>query len=159
LAPTSNRVKIIDEGATKSADLDAQRALETVLSLVTPNYLGLWCNLKSLKFRDINFSSCDSMRRAFSIFMRVPSNISIQYLSFKHVDPWFLEGLTRSIFLNPDHDFSNPACLELHLTCGATSRDIPVDIKTWKYTRLVLEGYDKAHLAASYSLDQESYFS
>jgi len=84
------------------------------------------------------------MCEAFSIFMRVPNDISVQYLSFEDVDPWFLEGLTRSIFLNPDRDVGNPACWELHLICGATSRDIPVDVQTWKYARLVLEGYDQA---------------
>ena len=149
----------LSHGASNSANLDVRQALDTVLSMATPNFLRLGCNLKSLKFRDVNFSSCDSMCQAFSIFMRVPNNISIQYLSFEDVDPWFLEGLTRSIFLNPDRDVGNPACLELHLTCGATSRDIPVDIQTWKYARLVLEGYDEAHLTASYPFDQERFLS
>jgi hypothetical protein len=156
---TSLTISHLSHGATNSTDLDVRRALDTVLSMVTPDFLGSGRNLQSLKFRDIKFSSSDSMRQAFSIFMRVPNHTNIQYLSFEDVDPWFLEGLTRSIFLNPDRDVVNPACLELHLTCGATSRNIPVDIQTWKYARLVLEGYDQAHLTASYPFDQESFFS
>ena len=146
-------------GATKSANLGVLRALDIVLSMVNRNFLGFGCNLKSLKFRNIRFSSCDSMCQAFSIFMRFPNNTGIQFLSFEDVDPWFLEGLTRYVFLNPDRDVVNPACLELRLTCGATSRDIPVNTQTWKYARIVLEGYDKAHLTASYPFDQETFFS
>jgi hypothetical protein len=99
------------------------------------------------------------MREAFSIFMRVPNNISLEHLSFEDVDPRFLEDITRSIFLNADRDLAHPAPLELHLTCGASSRDIPVDVQSWKYARLVLEGYYQAHLTASYPFDQESFLS
>jgi hypothetical protein len=99
------------------------------------------------------------MREAFSIFMRVPNNISLEHLSFEDVDPRFLEDITRSIFLNADRDLAHPAPLELHLSCGASSRDIPIDVQSWKYTRLVLEGYDQAHLTASYPFDQERFLS
>jgi len=152
-------VSHLSHGATNSAELDVRRALATVLSMVTPNFWGALYNLKSLKFRDINFAPCDSMREAFSIFMRVPNAISLEYLTFENVDPQFLEDLTRSIFLKADRDLAHPAPLELHLLCGASSRDIPVDVESWKYARLVLEGYDQAHLTASYPFDQESFLS
>jgi hypothetical protein len=49
--------------------------------------------------------------------------------------------------------------MELHLTCGASSRDIPVDVHSLMYTRLVLEGYDRVHLTTSYPFDQEDFLS
>ena len=151
----------LSHGATNSAELDVRQALATVLSMVTPIYWGAPANLKSLKFRDIDFAPRDSMREAFSIFMRVPNNTSLEYLSFEDVDPRFLEDLTGSIFLNADRDLqvAHPAPLELHLSCGASSRDIPVNVQSWQYARLVLEGYDQAHLTASYPFDQESFLS
>jgi hypothetical protein len=152
-------VSHLSHGATNSAELDVRRALATVLFMVTPNFWAALPKLKSLKFRDINFTSRDSMREAFSIFMHVPNNISLKYLSFEDVDPQFLEDLTRSIFLNADRDLAHPAPLELHLLCGASSRDIPVDVESWKYARLVLEGYDQAHLTANYPFDQERFLS
>lgn len=152
-------VSHLSQGATNFAELDVRRALDTVLSMVTPNFLGTLRNLKSLKFRDINFASCDSMHEAFSIFMRVPNDISLEYLSFEDVDPQFLEDFTRSIFLNTDRDLAHPAPLEHHLFCGASSRDIPVNVESWKYARLVLEGYDQPRFNASYSFNQERFLS
>ena len=91
--------------------------------------------------------------------MCLPNNINLHYLSFEDVDPWFLEELTRSIFLDTRHDLNQPAPMELHLKCGASSCDIPLDVQTWKYAGLVLEGYDQAHLIAGYPFDQENFLS
>jgi hypothetical protein len=99
------------------------------------------------------------MCKAFTIFMRAPSNISFQHLSFEDVDPYFLEQLTRSILRDANRDLTDAPSLELHLTCGASSRDIPIDIRRWKYARLILEEYDEAHLAASYPFDKHCFLS
>jgi hypothetical protein len=144
----------ISQGATNSADRDVQRALEVVLSIATTQPWSSPSGLKCLKFRDINFAPCYSMCKAFSIFMHAPCNISFQHISFEDVDPYFLEQLTRSLLQDANRDLTDPPSPELHLTCGASSRDIPVDIRRWKYTRLILEGYDEAHLTASYPFDE-----
>jgi len=56
----------------------------------------------------------------------IPGSITSMILD--GVGLWFLEGLTRSIFLNPDRDVGNPAPLELHLICGSNKncRTLPV---------------------------------
>ena len=142
----------LSHGATNPADLDIQRALGAVLFMATPQVWRGPSNLKYLKFRDIDFAPRDSMCRVFSIFSRLPSHIQLQCIAFEHVDPGFLEDLTRHLCLNANRDLVHPTPMELHLTCGASSRDIPVNVQC---TRLVLEGYDQAYLTASYPLNQD----
>ena len=149
----------LSRGATNSAYLDVQRALEAVLSMATPQPWRGPSYLKCLKFRDINFAPFDSMCQAFSIFMLVPSNVNFHCVSFEDVNPRFLEDLTRFTFLNANCNFAHSPSLELHLTCGASSRDIPVNAQSWQYARLVLEGSDHSHLTASYPFDEHCFLS
>jgi len=133
--------------------------LEALCSMVTTKPPGELSCLKYLRFRDINFAPSNVLCQAFTLFMRDLINTNLQYLSFEDVDPRFLEDLTQSIFLNRRDDLDYPAPMELHLMCGASSRDIPIKVEYWKYARLVLEGYDQSHLTASYPFDQDEFLS
>ena len=146
----------LSHGATNTTDLDVQAALGAVFTVATPQ---LWNGSSNLKYRDINFAPSESMCGTFFIFLDLPSHINLKYISFEDVDPWFLEDLTQTMFLNVNRDVADPTPMELHLTCGASSRDIPVDVQSLMYARLVLEGYDRFHLTTSYPFDQEDFLS
>ena len=67
---------------------------------------------------------------------------------------------TYTIHISRHTSWSRPACTHgapSHLR--ASSCDIPLDVQTWIYARLVLEGYDQAHLITSYPFDQENFLS
>lgn len=49
--------------------------------------------------------------------------------------------------------------IDFHLMCGTSFRDMPVNVQPWKSAQLILGGYDKAHLTASYSFDQDTFLS
>ena len=151
----------LSNGATNTADLDVQAALGAVFTIATPQLWNGSSNLKYFKFRDINFAPSESMCRSFSVFLDLPSHINLKYISFEDVDPWFLEDLTQTMFLNVNRDVADLTTMELHLTCDASSRDIPVDFQSLMYTRLVLEGYDRyrVHLTTSHPFDQEDFLS
>jgi hypothetical protein len=119
----------LPHGATNPADLDVQRALEIV-------------------------SSMETFQPLRGHFQRLPSYIPLQYLSFEEVNPWFLEDLTQSMLLNANHHLAYLAPTELHLTCGASSLNIPVNGQC-----AILERYDQAHLTVSYPFDEHFFLS
>ncbi|KIM37224.1 hypothetical protein M413DRAFT_31148 [Hebeloma cylindrosporum] len=139
--------------------VDVHEALKAVAFLA--NATGWKGNLQYLKFRDVKFASRDSMCRAFNVLMCLPRYGKLQSIVFEDADPWFLEDLTRSIFLSAGihRDLDQPAPMELHLKCGETSREIPIHARRWRHARLVLEGYDRHHLTTSYPFDQEGFLS
>ena len=126
--------------------MNVHRALEALCSMVTAKPWGAMPHLKYFKFRDINFAPPNSMLRVF--IRLLINNRNFQYLPFEDLDQGFLEDLTRSIYLNT---LGHLEPMDLHLLCGPS---IPVDVQTWKYARVVLEGYDQAFLTPRYSFNQ-----
>jgi len=78
----------------------------------------------------------------------------VHRLAFEDVDTWFLEDLTRSLVLRPFKPPYCPTLQNLHLRCGSSLREIPLNVN---FAGLVLEAYDRPHLTAFYPFDHVNF--